>query len=134
MVRLCVGDGVDMSMLKLPAFISVAGEGVEESARDDPELEELVTAQHLMILSCTLLSQRSRTFRDTLRTVGGIAGLRQRATVRERERGGGGARERMREEGEGMRGERRGRAGVESRGRDRGKGREGLRTKERARE
>ena len=132
MVHLCVGDGVDISMLKLPASVAVAGEGGEESARDNSQLEELVTAQHLMILSCTLLSQRSQTFREMLRTVGGIAGLRQRATVRvcgcDSEKGG--VRERVREEGEGKREERKGREGGDSRGREGGKGRGGLRTKE----
>ena len=58
-VALCL-EGDDIDALRLPSNIGNA------------QLLTLLTAQHLMIISCTILSQRSETFRATLRTVGGI--------------------------------------------------------------
>ena len=60
-LALFVDGDARVSLLKLPSAVGEA------------ELEALVTTQHLMIITCTLLSQRSETFRSMLRTVGGIA-------------------------------------------------------------
>ena len=59
-VALCLEEGENTDALRLPSDI------------ENAQLLTLLTAQHLMIISCTILSQRSETFRATLRTVGGI--------------------------------------------------------------